>query len=250
LDLPDDQNQLIRRVAAANPRTIIVLENGDPVLMPWLGDVRAAIEAWYPGQRGGQAIANILFGKIDPLGKLPITFPESESQLPRLRIQGPPPGGGYFDVEYNEGLNVGYKWYDANHIAPLFPFGYGLSYTRFSFSNLQIAPHLSGGFPEVRVSCELRNIGARAGAEVVEVYLGLPRGVGEPPKRLVGWTKVDLAPGQARRVSIRIAQRAASHPLSYWNLSQHRWRLASGGYTVYVGDSSRQTALSGTFSVP
>lgn len=250
LELPGNQDELIRRVAAANPHTIVVLENGDPVLMPWLAKVSAVLEAWYPGQRGGEAIANILFGGVDPSGKLPLTFPQSEQQLPRPKLQDPPPGGGYFDVDYNiEGLDVGYKWYDARHLQPLFPFGYGLSYTRFTFSNLHIAPAATAGSNRIQVSFEVTNTGRRGGDEVAQVYLGLPASTDEPPKRLVGWAKVDLAPGESRRVTVTLDPNSPSHPLSFWNTDANHWAIAPGEYHVYVGDSSRDIRLNGTLQV-
>ncbi len=249
LDLSGDENQLIEQVAAVNPHTIVVLETGDPVLMPWLDRVSAVLESWYPGQRGGEAIANILFGVVDPSGKLPITFPRSESQLPRPRLPMPPPGGGYFDINYFEGLKVGYKWYEANKIQPLFPFGYGLSYTNFSFSGLQITPTLTDGSQSIQVSFDLKNDGARDGAEVAQVYLGFPAVVGEPPKRLVGWAKLDLPPGKTRRVTVTIDPKSVAHPLSFWNFSVDHWDIANGVYTVYVGDSSADIHLTGTIEV-
>jgi len=249
LSLPDNQDQLIAQVAAANPHTVVVLETGDPVLMPWLDRVRAVLEAWYPGQRGGEAIASILFGAVNPSGKLPITFPRSESQLPRPRFQQPPPGGGYFDINYTEGLKVGYKWYEANKIQPLFPFGYGLSYTSFSFTGLHVTPELTDGSESIRVSFDLRNIGSRDGAEVAQVYLGLPASTGEPPRRLVGWAKVELAPGKTQRVTMSFDPKSASHPLSFWKVDMDNWDIANGVYAVYVGDSSEDIRLTGTFLI-
>jgi beta-glucosidase len=249
LSLPDNQDQLIEQVAAANPHTIVVLETGDPVLMPWLDHVSAVLEAWYPGQRGSEAIASILFGAVDPSGKLPITFPHSESQLPRPHFQEPPPGGGYFDINYTEGLKVGYKWYEANKIQPLFPFGYGLSYTGFSFSGLQVTPELTDGSASVRVSFDLRNSGSRDGAEVAQVYLGLPASTGEPPRRLVGWAKVELEPGKTQRVTVSLDPKSASHPLSFWNIDLDNWDISDGVYTVYVGDSSQDIRLTSTLQI-
>ncbi|MGD1103910.1 MAG: glycoside hydrolase family 3 C-terminal domain-containing protein [Terriglobia bacterium] len=249
LSLPDNQDQLIEQVAAANRHTIVVLETGDPVLMPWLDRVSAVLEAWYPGQRGGEAIASILFGAVDPSGKLPITFPHSESQLPRPHFQQPPPGGGYFDINYTEGLKVGYKWYEANKIQPLFPFGYGLSYTSFSFSGLHVTPELTDGSESIRVSFDLRNSGSRDGAEVAQVYLGLPASTGEPPRRLVGWAKVELGSGKTQRVTVSIDPKSASHPLSFWNVDLDNWDIADGVYTVYVGDSSQDIRLTSTLEI-
>lgn len=249
LSLPDNQDQLVEQVAAANPHTIVVLETGDPVLMPWVGRVMAVLEAWYPGQRGGEAIANILFGDVNPSGKLPITFPQSESQLPRPHFQEPPPGGGYFDINYTEGLKVGYKWYEANNIKPLFPFGYGLSYTSFSFSHIQTTPSTANGSADIRVSFDVKNTGSRAGAEVAQVYLGLPASTDEPPKRLVGWAKVQLAPGQTQRVTVTLDPQSESHPLSFWNVHTDAWDIASGDYTVYAGDSSQDIRLTDTLHI-
>jgi beta-glucosidase len=249
LSLPDNQDQLIEQVAAANPHTIVVLETGDPVLMPWLDRVSAVLEAWFPGQRGGEAIGNVLFGAVNPSGKLPITFPQSESQLPRPRFQEAPPGGGYFDINYTEGLKVGYKWYEANKIQPLFAFGHGLSYTRFSFSGLDVTPALPDGSRSVRVSFDLRNSGSRDGAEIAQVYLGFPVSAGEPPKRLVGWAKVQLAPGKTERVTVNLDPNSPSHPFSFWNVDVDRWDIANGVYTVYVGDSSEDIRLTGTLQI-
>jgi len=249
LSLPDNQDQLIEQVAAANPHTVVVLETGDPVLMPWLDRVSAVLEAWYPGQRGGEAIGNILFGAVNPSGKLPITFPHSESQLPRPRFQEPPPGGGYFDINYTEGLKVGYKWYEANKIQPLFAFGYGLSYTSFSFSGLDVTPALTDGSRSIGVSFALRNSGSRDGAEIAQVYLGFPVNAGEPPRRLVGWAKVQLAPGKTERVTVNLDPNSPSHPFSFWNVDVDHWDIANGVYTVYVGDSSEDIRLTGTLQI-
>jgi beta-glucosidase len=249
LSLPDNQNQLIAQVAAANPHTVVVLETGDPVLMPWLDRVSAVLEAWYPGQRGGEAIARILFGAVNPSGKLPITFPRSESQLPRPHFQQPPPGGGYFDINYTEGLQVGYKWYEANKLQPLFAFGYGLSYTSFSFSGLRVTPESTDGTGSIQVSFDLKNSGSRDGAEVAQVYLGFPASTGEPPRRLVGWAKVELEPGKTQRVTVSLDPKSASHALSFWNVDLDNWDVADGVYTVYVGDSSQDIRLTGTVQI-
>jgi beta-glucosidase len=249
LVLRDHQDELVRKVAAANPRTLVVLENGDPVLMPWLDEVSAVLGTWYPGQRGGQAIADILFGKGNPSGKLPISFPKSEADHPRLHIQSPPAGEGYFDVDYTEGLDVGYKWYEAKGIKPLFPFGYGLSYTRFSFSNIELTPGLTDGTRNIEVSFDLKNTGTREGADVAEVYLGFPADTGEPPKRLFGWDKVSLAPGQSRRVTVTIVPLSASHPLSIWNTATNGWSIEDGSYKVFVGDSSQDIHVFGTLNI-
>ena len=247
---PIDQDALVAAVAAANPRTIVVMENGGAQVMPWLSQVAAVLEAWYPGERGGQAIANILFGSVNPSGKLPITFPASVNDLPRPIIAAPPDSSTIFDVDYTiDGFNVGYKWFDTKNITPLFPFGFGLSYTTFSISNAQLTPNLSSSNPNFQVSFSLTNTGSVAGAEVAQVYLGLPAATGEPPKRLVGWQKVVLQPGQTQNITIEVDENDSSHPLSYWDVNSLEWQVADGNYSVYLGDSSRNVTLVGTFQV-
>jgi beta-glucosidase len=248
LSLPNNQDELIKQVAAANAHTVVVLENGDPVLMPWLNNVQAVLESWYPGQRGGEAIANILFGDVNPSGKLPISFPRSEADLPHQTIPTPPPSKEppssdqspapvFIDADYTEGLKVGYRWYDAEKKDPLFPFGFGLSYTTFSYSQLNVT---SGKSAEVSFS--VKNTGARAGAEIAQVYLGLPESAGEPPKRLVAWEKVQLDPGQSRTVTLSLEPQF----MSVFNVAEDAWELLPGDYLVSVGGSSRQTPLSAT----
>jgi beta-glucosidase len=252
LSLPDNQDELVRQVAAANAHTVVVLENGDPVLMPWLDSVKSVLESWYAGQRGGEAIANILFGNVNPSGKLPISFPKSETDLPHLTIPAPPPSSQpssselsptqvFIDANYSEGLKVGYRWYDAESKEPLFPFGFGLSYTTFSYSQLKVASGKS-----VEVSFTVKNAGARAGAEVAQVYLGLPAGAGEPPKRLVAWEKMQLAPGQSRTVTLSIEPQF----ISVFNVEKDSWELLPGDYLVFVGGSSRDTPLTAPLHIP
>jgi beta-glucosidase len=254
LTLPDDQDALVSAVAAANPHTIVVLETGGPAAMPWIDHVSAAIEAWYPGIRGDVALANILFGDVNPSGKLPVTFAKSDADLPHPQIFGlrPPPapgtatagrggrGGGRgffqpFDIDYTEGLKVGYKWFDAEGKTPLFPFGYGLSYTTYAYSGL----HASG---IDSVTFTIRNTGKRAGAEIAEVYAGLPAAAQEPPKRLVGWDKIALAPGESKTVTVKIEPKL----LSIFNEQTNDWELLPGEYTFFVGGSSRSTPLTAT----
>jgi beta-glucosidase len=248
---PIDQDALVEAVAAANPHTIVVVESGGPILMPWLSQVSAVLEAWYPGQSGGPAIADLLFGVTNPSGKLPITFPASEAQLPRPAIPQPP-ANGTFDVNYTEGYNVGYKWYDVNSYTPLFYFGYGLSYTTFSITNAAIVNNLSSTTtPNFQVTFTLANTGAVAGAEVAQVYLGLPASTNEPPKRLVGWQKVLLQPGASQAVTIEVDQNDSSHPMSYWDTGTSSWTVAPGTYTVYLGNTSNTASLTtvGTITV-
>jgi len=252
LSLPDNQDELVKQVAAANAHTVVVLENGDPILMPWLDSVNAVLESWYPGQRGGEAIANILFGDINPSGKLPISFPKSEADLPHLTIPAPPPSNEpprselaptqvFIDANYTEGLKVGYRWYDADNKEPLFPFGFGLSYTSFSYSHLKLVSGKS-----VEVSFTVKNTGRRAGSEVAQVYLGLPASAGEPPKRLVDWEKVQLAPGQSRTVTLSLEPQL----MSIFNVEKDGWELLPGEYLVSVGGSSRDTPLTATLHIP
>jgi len=265
LSLPDKQDELINAVAKANPRTIVVLETGGPVTMPWLNDVGAVLEAWYPGIRGGEAIANILFGDVNPSAKLPITFPRSEQDLPFPEIPGtaqlraarsaaaaapaPAPGGPgrgampAFDIPYDkqQGLKIGYKWFDAEKKEPLFPFGYGLSYTTYAYSGLKV--NVNG--KNASVTFTVRNTGKVAGAEVAQVYAALPQGLGEPPKRLVGWEKVQLAPGEAKTVTVNIDPLF----LCIFNEKKDGWELPQGQYTFMVGGSSRNLPLSQTANI-
>ena len=250
LSLPNGQDALVSAVAAANPHTVVVIESGGPVTMPWLDQASAVLEAWYPGQRGGEAIANILFGAVNPSGKLPVTFPRSVADLPHPTIPAPADATGStpFDVDYNvEGFDVGYKWFDWRGIEPLFPFGYGLSYTTFTIANAQVTPELGAVAPGFEVSFDLQNTGTRAGAEVAQVYLGLPAATGEPPRRLVAWQKAPLQAGESQHVSISVSASDVSHPLSYWDLRTRNWQIARGEYVVYVGDSSRNPTEAGKF---
>jgi beta-glucosidase len=246
---PIDQDALVAAVAAANPHTIVVMENASAQVMPWLGNVSAVLEAWFPGQQGGPAIANLLFGAVNPSGKLPITFPASVNQLPRPAIAQPPDGVTPFPVSYFEGFNVGYKWYDSQGLTPLFPFGFGLSYTTFSFSNAAVINNLTASNPNFQVTFNLTNTGPVAGAEVAQVYLAFPASTGEPPKRLVGWQKVLLQPGASQQVTIEVDANDSSHPLSYWDVSSNAWLIAAGVYTVYLGDSSSGARLTAAGTV-
>ncbi|MGO9012787.1 MAG: glycoside hydrolase family 3 C-terminal domain-containing protein [Bryobacteraceae bacterium] len=241
LTLPDKQDDLVSAVAAANPHTIVVLETGGAAAMPWIGQVGTALEIWYPGIRGAQAAANILFGDVNPSAKLPVTFPKSDADLPHPQIPGmdliPGPGRGLrgrmpdFDIDYTEGLNVGYKWFDAENKQPLFAFGHGLSYTTFAYSGLKASID--------SVSFTVKNTGKRAGAEIAEVYAGLPAAANEPPKRLVAWDKVTLAPGESKTVTLRLDPKY----LSVFDEQKDGWKLLPGEYKIFVGGSSRNTPL-------
>jgi len=248
LSLPVKQDEIIEAVAAANPKTIVVLETGTAVTMPWIDKVGAVLEAWYGGSGGADAVANILNGDVNPNAKLPMTFPKSEADLPHSRLVKPGPGQTgeaavmktgeakpTFSVHYDEGLKVGYKWYDAEKKAALFPFGYGLSYTTFAYSGLKVTAG-----KETSVSFTLKNTGKVDGAEIAEVYASLPASAGEPPKRLVGWNKVWLKAGESKAVSVSID----SKYLSIYDEARSRWKLMPGNYTFMVGGSSQELPLS------
>ena len=210
---------------------------GAPVAMPWLGQVAAVVDAWYPGESNGTALASVLYGATDPSGHLPVTFPQSLSQVPASAPAQFPGVGG--KVLYSEGIDVGYRWYDARNLTPLFPFGYGLSYTSFAFSDLRVTPpQLAGRGALVKVTARVTNTGRVAGSEVAQLYLGDPAAAGEPPRQLKGFQRVALGPGQSGVVSFTLD----AHDLSYWNDAANGWVVPPGGFRIYVGDSS---ALSG-----
>ncbi len=250
LSLPDNQDALIGAVAAANSKTAVVLETGGPVLMPWLPKVPAVIEAWYPGQRGGEAIAAVLTGAVNPSGRLPITFPAAEAQAPRPHAIGldllhkrdaagnsttPLP---MFDVHYPEGANVGYRWYEKTGAKPLFPFGYGLSYTGFRYSGLRV----TGGTASFTVT----NAGKRAGIDVPQVYVEAADGAGVKTYRLAGWSRLSLAPGQSRQVSVTLDPRTAAT----WDVAAKRWSVPTMPLPLAVGTSATDPVLTGTVTLP
>jgi beta-glucosidase len=244
LQLADGQDGLIEAVIASNPRTAVVLETGGPVLMPWAARVPAIVEAWYPGTAGGKAIANVLTGAVNPSGHLPVTFPLTESQLPRpVR-----PGTGLadkqmFSIDYSEGAAVGYKWFDAHNLQPLFPFGFGLSYTRFDYGPATATANPDG---TVSVQFAVRNAGQRPGKDVAQVYVSPATRGWEAPKRLGGFQKVDLAPGAAQTVSVTIDPRLLA---TFDNASQ-QWRIAPGSYRVLIGESSRDIRQTVAVNLP
>jgi beta-glucosidase len=237
LSLPGDQDRLIEAVAAVNPRTIVVLNTGGPVLMPWLSTVDGVFEAWYPGQQYGTAIAALLFGDANPSGRLPVTFPATERQGPG-RTPATFPGDGA-TVRYDEGILVGYRWYDATGQRPLFPFGYGLSYTDFRYDNLRVENARNG---TVTVSVRITNTGRRTGAEVVQLYVGSPSATGEPPRELQRFTKVSLDPGRSTTVRFQLESRA----FAYWDPRAQRWTVAPGRYHIMLGSSSRDIRATAT----
>jgi beta-glucosidase len=244
LSLPGDQNQLIDAVAHANRHTVVVLNTGGAVLMPWLNEVSGVLEAWYPGQQFGPAIAAVLFGDSSPGGRLPVTFPADASQGPAAA--NPPntyPGDANGNESYTEGIDVGYRWYDATGQRPLFPFGYGLSYESFRVSNVRAFynPFAGGAFVLARVT----NTSRQAGPATVELFLQSPRAAQEPPKQLKGYTNVTLAPGRTKFVLFHLTP----SDLAYYDASSGRWTVAPGRYTVLLGTSSTELDHAASFDV-
>ncbi|MFC4031300.1 discoidin domain-containing protein [Streptomyces polygonati] len=240
INLPNNQDALIAAVAAANPRTIVVLNNNAAVMMPWLNQVAGVFEGFYDGQEWGEAIAALLFGDVNPSGHLPVTFPTSLSQVPASTTAQWPGANGV--VNYSEGLDVGYRWYDAKNVAPLFPFGFGLSYTTFAYSNLQVGALANG---QATVTATVTNTGSRAGADVAQLYIGDPGTAGEPPHQLKGFKRISLNPGASGTVSFTVS----SHDLASWSTTAGNWVAAAGTYQILVGDSSRNLPLTGSLNL-
>ena len=256
LSLAAEQNRLIESVASANPRMVVVLETGSPATMPWADKAQGIVEAWYPGIRGAQALAEILTGKVNPSAKLAITFPKSDADLPHPTLVMPPSssephfaatgkgpvdfmkvlGQGLpaFQTHYDEGLKVGYKWYDAEKKAVLFPFGFGLSYTVFAYEGMNVTAGAT-----TTVNFTVKNTGARAGTEIAEVYAALPAAANEPPKRLVGWERVALKAGESKQVSIAVDRDC----LTVFDAGGKHWKLVPGAYTFLAGGSSQDLPL-------
>jgi beta-glucosidase len=232
-----DQNALVSAVAAANPNTVVVIQAGGPVSMPWLKQVKGVLHMWYPGEQDGNAAAALLFGDVNPSGKLPLTFPKSmkqgplrsREQYPGVTIQGVP------HSRYTERLLVGYRWFQAKHLTPLFPFGFGLSYTKFKISDLSVHPTKAGATARFAVT----NVGSRTGAEVAQLYVGFPKAAHEPPLQLKGYEKVFLGPVERQWVTLDLDKRS----FSYWKTNANGWRVAPGCYTIRVGNSSDHLPL-------
>ncbi|BEV12841.1 glycoside hydrolase family 3 protein [Asticcacaulis sp. DW145] len=233
LKLDQNGDALIEAAAAANPNTIVVLQTGGPVLMPWLSKTRAVLEAWYPGTQGGTAIARVLIGAVSPSGRLPLTFPVSLDQLPRPVLDGlGQPDKPVTQINYEiEGAAVGYKWFDRQNLKPLFAFGHGLTYSRFAYKGLKA--DLRDG--TLSVSLTVANTGKRAAADVPQIYVAAPQAAGwEAPKRLAGWDKVALKPGQSRTVTVPVDPRT----LATYDPAGRLWRIRAGTYTVAVGSAA------------
>jgi beta-glucosidase len=256
IDLGSTQDSLISAVAAANPRTIVVLNSGSAVTMPWLSSAASVVEAWYPGQENGTALANILFGSFDPSGHLPVTFPASLSQVPASTAQEFPGENG--EVQYNEGIDVGYRWYQSTDQTPLFPFGYGLSYTTFSFSDLSVTGFNSAG--TATVTATVTNTGSRSGADVAQLYIGDPSSTGEPPWQLKDFQRVSLNAGASTTVTFSVPVQdltywagpgASTYP-SAWSGPDPDgggWTAPAGTYAIGVGDSSANLPLTGSLTL-
>ena len=245
LNLPSAQDELVSAVAAVNPHTVVVINAGAPVAMPWLSQASAVLDTWYPGQNSGTALASVLFGQTDPGGHLPVTFPASLSQVPAATTAQFPGNGT--EVLYSEGIDVGYRWYDTKNIAPLFPFGFGLSYTKFAFSDLRLSTSTVNGTQDVHVTATITNTGHAAGSDVAQLYLGDPAASGEPPRQLEGFQRVNLAPGASAHVDLTITPQ----DMSWWSDTANGWTQTPGKYRVYLGDSSDLSNLPvhGTFDM-
>jgi beta-glucosidase len=234
LALPGNQDALVSAVAAANRHTIVVLETGSGVLMPWLNSVSSVLETWYPGEQAGPSLVDLLSGRANPSGKLPVTFPASAAAMPANTAATF--GGLHGRTVYEEGLNVGYRWYDSQQVTPAFTFGYGLSYTHFRFADLRTTPGAAGG---MSVTATITNIGHAAGADVAQCYLGYPGTSGEPPRQLRSFVRVQLKPGQTKTVRFDLS----AGDLSHWDSSSQRWVVDPGTYQVWVGDGSDPSSL-------
>jgi len=236
LALPGDQDALVEAVADANPKTIVVLHTGGPVLMPWLAKVAAVVEAWYPGQQTGAAIAATLFGDLEPTGRLPVTFPATEDQGPATQPASYPGIGGV--VSYDEDIFVGYRYFDAMQQQPLFPFGYGLSYTSFMLDDLRVRCRRGG---RAEAIARVTNTGTRSGTAILQLYLGFPPPTGEPPNQLKGFTRVPLRAGQRRRGRLPVDAQS----FAIWSTADAAWRVQPGEYALRVGTSARDLPLEG-----
>jgi beta-glucosidase len=232
IDLVGQQNELIARVAAANKRTIVVLNTGSPIAMPWLEQVAAVVQAWFPGQECGNAIADVLFGDVNPSGKLPQTFPVRLEDNPAY-LNYPGENG---KVRYGEGLFVGYRYYEKKKIAPLFPFGFGLSYTTFDYNNLRLSASAIGPEDTLEVQVDVTNTGERAGKEIVQLYVrDVQSRLHRPDKELKAFAKVELEPGERKTVSLSLARQA----LAYYDDLAQAWVAEAGEFEVLVGSSSQ-----------
>jgi beta-glucosidase len=241
LSLPNGQDALISAVAAANSNTIVVVYSSSATLMPWANQVAAVVMAWYPGQENGNALAEVLFGDVNPSGRLPVTIPAAASQVPTASTAQFPGVSGH--SIYSEGLQIGYRWYDANNVTPLFAFGRGLSYTTFGYSNLTVSAVSPSG--QAQIGFDLTNTGITTGAEVPQLYLGFPAAAGEPPRLLKGFQRISLTPGQTQHVVFSLTW----EDLANWDATARGWIVTPGVFQVWIGASSRDLRLTGSLSV-
>jgi beta-glucosidase len=243
--LPTGQDELIKAVLDSNPKTIVLVASGGGVdTNQWLDRTPAFLQTWYPGQEGGRAVARILLGQVNPSGKLPISYERHIEDNPAFKNYYPTPGTK--DIHYNEGIFIGYRYYDKSETKPLFPFGFGLSYTTFEFSGLTVTPAEAAANGPITVSFYVRNTGKRAGAEVAQVYVGDPSAtVPRPVRELKGFSRVELKPGESRQVSLKLDRRS----LAYWDVQGKAWKVDPGKFTVYVGDSSANVPLKADIKV-
>ena len=236
----EEQNAMVTAVAAANPKTIVVLKTGGPVLMPWVASVPAIMEAWYPGEMDAEAVAAVLTGAYNPSGKLPITFPKALADVPAHTPEQYPGVKGI--VHYSEGVMVGYRWYDNQKIEPLFAFGHGLSYSTFAYDKLKLSDKKLGtNDPKLTVEFDITNKSGPAGVEVAQVYVGIPSlpDAPQPPQQLKGFARLSIAPGATGHATVSLTSRAFSH----WDVAAHGWKVTPGDYPIYVGASSRDIRL-------
>ena len=241
LDLSSADETMIADVAAANPNTIVVINSGGPVVMPWLNSVAGVFENWYGGQETGAAMAALIFGTVDPSGKLPVTFPVSLSQVPaQTEAQWPGTATG---VDFSEGVDIGYRWYQSQNITPQFSFGYGLSYTKFSFSGLSVGAFNADG--NATVTAKITNTGSVAGADVAQMYVGDPAASDDPPEQLKGFQRVTLNPGASATVTFPLTV----HDLASWSPTDNQWEAQAGAYSIKVGDASNNLPLTGSTSL-
>ncbi len=250
-NLLNDQNRMLDELLGINPATVVVLKDSNPVLMPWIDKAGAVLEVWNQGSEDGHVVADLLFGVVNPSGKVPTSYPRSEADTLYAgnpeRYPGVDEGAGYPVIRYSEGLEIGYRWFQAQGIAPMFGFGHGLSYTTFDITDVRVdAP--DGAAAPVTVTASVTNTGPVAGAEVVQVYLGIPA-EGQPPKRLVGFQKVFVEPGQTRPVQMTIDPAATNHPFSVWDYCTRDFVVEPGTYTLYVGTSADETSHTASLTV-
>lgn len=248
MKLPYDQDELISKIVAANPKTIVVLEGTMVEMDPWLGKIPALLQAWYPGMEGGNALAKVIFGDVNPSGKLPATFPKKLSDSPAQALGNYPGTNG--TVTYAEGLLVGYRWFDAQKIEPQFPFGYGLSYTTFKYSNLKIFSRVvknsSTNGTILTAQFEIKNTGTRDGAEIAQLYVHEKNpSLSRPEKELKGFKKVFLKAGETKTVSIPLNQTA----FAFYDPAQNGWVAEKDGFEILIGSSSRDLRLRDYFNL-